>query len=65
MPTLFELFNILAPDALLEIFDSRQYLVHEGTVESLKLSEEDLLNITVEYLSPGIVTKIFLENYNA
>lgn len=64
MPTLFEIFNVLDPEAEIEIFDSSQYLVHEGTIESLKISEEDLLNTTVEYLSPGIVTKIFLEDYN-
>ena len=61
MPTLFEIFNVLDPEAEIEIFDNNDYLLYEGTKDTIKLTDEYLLNAVVRLLLTGIVTKIFLE----
>lgn len=65
MPTLFEIFNVLDPEAEIEIFDNKGYLLYEGTKDTIKLTDECLLNAAVRLLLTGIVTKIFLETYDA
>jgi hypothetical protein len=65
MPTLFEIFNVLDPEAEIEIFDDKGYLLYEGTKDTIKLTDEYLLNAVVHLLLTGIVTKIFLEAYDA
>jgi hypothetical protein len=65
MPTLFEIFNVLDPEAEIEIFDNNGCLLYEGTKDTIKLTDEYLLNAVVRLLLTGIVTKIFLEAYDA
>jgi hypothetical protein len=65
MPTLFEIFNVLDPEAEIEIFDNKGYLLYEGTKDTIELTDEYLLNAVVRLLLTGIVTKIFLEVYDA
>lgn len=65
MPTLFEIFNVLDPEAEIEIFDNEGYLLYKGTKDTIEVTDEFLLNAVVRLLLPGIVTKIFLEAYDA
>lgn len=65
MPTLFEIFNVLDPEAQIEIFDNKGYLLYEGIKDTIEITDEHLLNAVVRLLLTGIVTKIFLEAYDA
>lgn len=65
MPTLFEIFNVLDPEAEIEIFNDQDSLLYEGTKDTIELPDEYLLNAVVRLLITGIVTKIFLEAYDA
>ena len=65
MPTLFEIFNVLDTEAQIEIFDNSGYLLYEGTKDTIEVTDEHLLNAVVRLLLTGIVTKIFLEAYDA
>lgn len=65
MPTLFEILNVLDSEAEIEIFDNKGYLLYEGTKDTIELADECLLNAVVRLLLTGIVTKIFLEAYDA
>jgi hypothetical protein len=58
--TFYELRGKIQLEAFLEILDSYGYLLQEG-INGETMWEDDLLDMPVYLILPGISTKIFLE----
>ena len=62
MITLYDLLNLIDLDAELEVLDNDGYLLQEGR-RGETMWNNDLLDRQVYLVHPGIVTKIFLEDW--
>lgn len=60
MITLYDIFNLIDPEAEFEILDFEGNLLHE-CAQGSTMSDCDLLERRVYKIFPGIVTKILLD----